>query len=80
MTDVGNMDVETISALRVVGLGLIFLPLAIVGAMWKKKKLYTVIQYDDGIKEQALVFDFGKHMEEVQPLIYQKVIEQRRKK
>jgi DNA-directed RNA polymerase subunit M/transcription elongation factor TFIIS len=75
ITDVGNMDQEKISALRVIGLGLIFLPLAIVGAMWKKKKLYTVIQYYDGMKQQALIFDFGKYMEEAQALIYQKTIQ-----
>jgi hypothetical protein len=31
-----NMDEKKISALRVVGLGLVALPLAIVGALWKK--------------------------------------------
>ncbi|MFI5423498.1 MAG: hypothetical protein WB587_11495 [Nitrososphaeraceae archaeon] len=47
MTNIQNMDEKKISALRVVGLGLVFVPLAIVGAVWKKKHIYTVIQYND---------------------------------
>ena len=39
---------KKISALRVVVLGLVFLPLAIVGAMPKKRMTYRVIQYNDG--------------------------------
>jgi hypothetical protein len=38
MTNIENMDEKKMSALRVVGLGLVFLPLAIVGALWKKKE------------------------------------------
>ena len=49
MNTIENMDDEKISKLRVIGLGLIFLPLAIVGALWKKRKLYTVIDYNDEI-------------------------------
>ena len=48
--DIENMDEKKISALRVVGLGLIFVPLAIVGAIWKKNSIYTVLQYKDGIR------------------------------
>lgn len=77
ISNVSNMDEKKISALRVIGLGVIFLPLAIVGAMWKKKKLYTVIQYHDGLQQQALVLDFGKHVDEIQPIIYQKIMANR---
>ena len=69
ISNVSNMDEKKISALRVIGLGVLFLPLAIVGAMWKKTKLYTVIQYHDGMQQQALVLDFGKHIDEIQPVI-----------
>lgn len=74
MTNIENMDDKKISALRVVVLGLIFLPLAIVGALWKKKKLYTVIEYNDGIVEQTIILDLGKEIDRIQPLIYQKML------
>jgi len=48
--------------LRVVGLGLVFLPLSIIGTMWKKKKVYTVIEYNDGLDSQTMVYDFEKHL------------------
>ena len=60
--------------LRVVELGLVFLPLSIIGTMWKKKKVYTVIEYNDGIDTQSIVLDFEKHLEKKQPIIYQKMI------
>jgi len=48
--------------LRVVELGLVFLPLSIIGTMWKKKKVYTVIEYNDGLDSQTMVYDFEKHL------------------
>lgn len=68
------------SALRVVRLGFVTLPLAIVGAMWKKKKIYTVIEYNDDTLGQTLVFDFGKHLESKQRDIYIKVVAAKTKK
>jgi hypothetical protein len=40
LTNIENMDEKKISAKRVIGLGLVFVPLAIVGAMWN----FTLIQ------------------------------------
>jgi hypothetical protein len=40
----------------------------------EKKKIYTVIDYNDGIDAQSLVLDFEKHLEKKQPIIYQKMI------
>lgn len=77
VSDISNNDDP--SALRVVGLGLAFVPLAIVGAMWKKKHIYTVIQYRDEMDKQTIVLDFGKHIEELQPFIYRKMLQYRRK-
>jgi hypothetical protein len=73
------MDEKKISALRVVGLGLIFVPLAIVGAIWKKNHIYTVLQYKDEIGEQTIILDFGKFIEKLQPFIYRKMLEFRRR-
>lgn len=79
ITNIENMDEQKISALRVVGLGLVFLPLAIVGAMWKKKHLYTVIQYKDELDVHTIVIDFEGYIDEAQPLIYRKMLEFRKK-
>lgn len=73
-----NMDEKKISASRVIVLGLVALPLAIVGAMWKKKHIYTVIQYVDEIGEKTIVLDFGKQVDKAQPLIYRKMSESRK--
>ena len=70
ITNIENMDERKISALRVALLG-------IVGLFWKKKCLYTVVQYNDGLDEQTIVIDFGKQIDEIQPLIYQKMLEAR---
>lgn len=71
MTSIENADESKISAMRVVLLGL-------VGALWKKKHTYTVIQYKDAIGEQqTMVFDFDKDIDKVQPLIYQKMLDSR---
>ena len=80
MTNIENMNDKKISALRVVGLGLIFLPLAIVGALWKQKKLYTVIEYHDGLDTQQVIFDFDDNVEKMQPLIYQRMLQAKIKK
>jgi len=80
ITNIENMDEKRISALRVVALGLIFVPLAIVGALWKKKHVYTVIQYKDEISERTIVLDFGKKIDEAQPLIYHKMLESKKDK
>lgn len=73
------MDEKKISALRVVGLGLIFIPLAIVGAVWKKKHIYTVIRYNDTVGQQTIVLDFDRFIDKLQPFIYRKMLEFRKK-
>lgn len=75
MSNIENADEKKVSALRVVGLGLVFLPLAIVGAVWKKKHIYTVIEYTDALnEEQTLVFDFGGKLEEAQQMMYNEML------
>lgn len=72
--NIENMDEKKIKALRVVALGLVFLPLAIVGAIWKKKYLYTVLHYNDRLMDQTIVLDFDKDVERAQRLIYERMI------
>lgn len=37
---------------------------------WKKNFIYTVIEYEDEHDTLGLIFDFGKHLESKQELIY----------
>lgn len=78
MTNIENANEDKISAMRVAALGLVFLPLAIVGAMWKKKHVYTVIQYKDEIGEKTTVLDFRNKIDEAQPLIYHKMLDSKK--
>jgi|SRR5215208_5658121 len=68
MKNIENMEDKKISKLRVVALG------PIIGVLWKKKVLYTVITCNDGIDEQTIVLDLGKGVDSIQPLIYQKML------
>ena len=68
-----NMTRDKISAARVVFLG-------VVGALWKKEQQYMVLTYRDKYagNNLSLVFKMP-HLEDVQPFIYNKMIEGRRK-
>lgn len=79
MISMENMDEKKISAERVVGLGLVFVPLAIVGAVWKKRHIYTVIRYKEELDEQTIVLDFEGNIEKFQPFIYRKMLDCRKK-
>jgi hypothetical protein len=46
----------------------------------QQSKIYTLVEYHDGVDVQSLIFDFGKHLEKKQPIIYQKMIAARLKK
>lgn len=78
--NIENMDEQKISAERVVGLGLVFVPLAIVGAMWKKRHIYTVIRYKEINDEQTIVLDFEDYIDKFQPYLYSKVLEHRNRR
>lgn len=67
-----NMDETKISAERVVMLG-------VVGALWKKRHVYTVIRYREEMDEQTIVLDFEDNIEKLQPYIYRKMLEYRKK-
>jgi hypothetical protein len=74
-----NIDEKKMSALRVVGLGFVALPLAIVGAMWKKKKICAVIEYNGDTLGQTLVFDFGKHLSQSNEIFILRLLLQNKK-
>lgn len=44
-----------------------------------QNRVYTVLEYDDGLDKQSLIFDMGKHMEKKQTVLYQKIIAARGK-
>ena len=71
MTSIENTNEDRISAMRVAMLG-------IIGGLWKKKHVYTVIQYKDEISERTIVLDFGNKIDEAQPLIYHKMLDSRK--
>lgn len=72
MIGIENADKDKISAFRVVMFG-------VIGALWKKKAIYTVIQYRDEMDEQTIVLDFGNDIDKLQPFIYRKMLEFRKK-
>jgi hypothetical protein len=71
MTNIENANEDRLSALRVTMLG-------IIGGLWKKKHVYTVIQYKDEIGEKTIALDFGNKIDQVQPLIYHKMLDSRK--
>lgn len=69
--NIENMDEKKISADRVIVLGLI-------GALWKKKHIYTVITYKDELDEQKIILDFEGSVDATQRFIYKKMMEARK--
>ena len=74
ITGIENMDEKKISAKRVVALGAVFVPLAIVGAMWKTNHIYTVIQFRDQDGDKAIVLDFGDKVTDIQGWLYRTML------
>jgi hypothetical protein len=80
MKNIENMNEKRISILRVVALGLIFVPLAIVGALWKKNHIYTVIRFSDDSDDQMIIVDFDQNLDSAQSVIYNRMLEFRNKR
>jgi hypothetical protein len=80
MKNIENMTEKRISILRVVALGLIFVPLAIVGALWKKNHIYTIIRFSDDSDDQMIIVDFDKNLDSAQSIIYNRMLEFRNKR
>jgi hypothetical protein len=71
--NVQNANESEISALRILMFGL-------VGAFWKKKHLYTIIQYKDDVGEKSLVLEFDdRDIQRMQSIIYEKMVEFKRR-
>ncbi len=68
MTNIENADKEKISLFRVVMFG-------VVGALWKKNHIVTVIQYRDEIDDHTIVVDFDVYIDDAQSLNYRKKLE-----
>ena len=80
MKNIENMTEKKISILRVVTLGLIFVPLAIVGALWKKNHIYTIIRFSDDSDDQMIIVDFDKNLDSAQSVIYNRMLKFRNKR
>lgn len=70
ITAIENQDEKRITKTRILLTGFI------IGLLWKKRFLYTVIEYKDaaGI-DQAIVLDFHRKADEAQQIIYRKMVE-----
>ena len=80
MQNIENTNEKKISALRAIVLGLIFVPLAIIGALWKKNHIYTIIRFRDYFDDQMIVLDFDENIESAQSVIYKRMLEFRNTK
>lgn len=66
--------------MRVVVLGIIFVPLAIVGALWKKNHIYTIIRFNNDSDDQMIIVDFDQNLDSAQSVIYNRMLEFRNKR
>jgi hypothetical protein len=68
-----NMDETKISAERVAVLG-------VLGALLKKRHVYTVIRYKEEWDDQTIVLDFENNIDKLQPYIYKKMLDIKKNK
>jgi Neuraminidase (sialidase) len=66
--NIENADKDKVSLFRVVMFG-------IIGALWKKNHIYTVLQYKDEADAQTIILDFKRDIDKLQPFIYRKMLE-----
>ena len=77
--NIENTTEEKIKASRVIGLGLIWLPLGIAGLFWKKRSVYTHLVYQDELgMNTSIILDFDKNLNEVQKEIYRRAVAERK--
>ena len=69
------MTEKRISILRIVGLGLVFVPLAIVGALWKKVISILSFWSSDDSDDQMIIVGFDKNLDSSQSVIYNRMLE-----
>jgi len=80
MQNIENTIEKKISALRVIVLGLILVPLTIVGALWKKNHIYTIIRFRGYFDDKMIVLDFDENIDSAQSVIYRRMLEFRNTK
>lgn len=68
MKNIENSDAERLTKTRML------LTPFFIGFFWKKKYLYTVIDYNDGLDDQSIVMDIHRGIEKVQAILYAKMI------
>lgn len=72
MINIENADKDKVSLFRVAMFG-------VIGALWKKNHIYTIIQYGDEMDDHTIAVDFEEYIDEAQPLIYHKMLEFRKR-
>ena len=74
ISNIENQDERRITKTRILLTGII------PGLLWKKKFLYTVIEYKDELDmEHAVVIDFHRDAEKAQQVIYERMVEAKQK-
>lgn len=68
ITNLENMDEKRITKTRILLGG------PIIGLLWKKNFVYTVIEYNDGLMNQSVILDAGKDAESFQRMIYARML------
>jgi Short C-terminal domain len=80
ITEIQNVDAgKKVDLDRIVGLGLVSAGIgSIIGLLWKRHAIITVIKYsDDSSEPQTIALDFVHNAKYAQPLIDRKMLEAR---
>ena len=78
ITNVENMDEKRITKTRIFLLAPTIIGL-VAALLWKKKFLYTVIEYKDEVgMEHGVIIDFHRKAEQAQQVLYQKMVDTKR--
>jgi hypothetical protein len=72
MKNIENSDVERLTKTRMI------LTPFFIGFLWKKRYLYTVIDYNDGLDDQSIILDLHRSVEKAQSIIYQRILSNRK--
>jgi hypothetical protein len=72
ISNIENSDAERLTKTRML------LTPFFLGFFWKKKYLYTVIDYHDGIDNQSVVLDLHRAVEKAQGILYQRMLSSRK--
>jgi hypothetical protein len=68
ITNIENSDAERLTKTRML------LTPFFIGFFWKKRYLYTIIDYHDGMDDQTVILDLHRAVEKAQSIFYQRML------